>query len=212
MQDVPLIKNYALMRVLAIKGANQYLEKKHSKKGRFRAQRLLDFFNSENISEKDILTIFLAIFEEPQFYKFGRSSLLAGLIADLLITGTHVFNSTGYNSDTLNSDVFNVDALKKIASEKSTYITHTNKVVAASSYFDNTKCVRYLLQEILKQYLTQEQLNIQREACLKRSMFTMPSSPFLTLLFDSSKMHQTCVSFPISERCPDRSWSGKPPL
>lgn len=99
-----------------------------------------------------ILTVMLAIFGKNRTGLFqlslGRSSRLAGLIAEKWIEGVKRYGTYIGNNDPLRSDVFSADALNQAVSNDNNTRFPSGRY-ATYSYFDHTEGVRDLLNMAL---------------------------------------------------------------
>lgn len=98
-----------------------------------------------------IFTLLLSIFGEPDIgcfqVKRGRSSRLAGLIANALIRGEKIIGPA-FNADSLESSVFSASALDAVKDQKSVYLSSSPDQIDWYC-LDRTRAIRVLLHRAL---------------------------------------------------------------
>lgn len=136
----------------------------HGEKGRKRAEKLRNYLNSRVCQNNPaaILACLLAVFGEKgegEFLFFnwspGRSSRLAGLIADQLITE---------EEDTITSNFFSDDSLQEIDNSQNWKLLPSESDI---HIFDTRKGVRILLQKELEENFSDANIKILREKIKK---------------------------------------------
>ncbi len=183
-------------KVLALKGIENYQKGEsaefgerngicHGETGRNRAQRLKETLLAANTNEK-ILAALLAVFTiEPKpscffsnpFRNVGRSSKLAGLIADQFMTGGYRFDASILSRNTfskpIKSTVFSDDVRLEAIKSKKSYV-ESGSGISFLKYFDKTKAVRHLLNEALNNEFQANKTSIIKSASELRTAFEKP--------------------------------------
>jgi len=162
--------NFALAKVGAIDAITGYLAGQYTvvgdrggqfhggEMGKRRARKLQKYLQAipdslEN--DKIFFALFLALFGENTFFsQFGRSSMLAGMIADQWILGAREFGAVKIN--TLKSAVFSNAAIQLALESGDT----TRVVSERRGYFDKTAGVRVIFSYMLKQLSPHERANV----------------------------------------------------
>jgi hypothetical protein len=163
LQNQPIVIDYQTMRTLTQQATEAYLRggipttdrfgQHHGERGRIRARQLLQYLALSEQNEQGIFSVLLALFGKESTFGivFGRSSALASLVADKLITGRHeVGTETGYIHD-LSSTVFSASSLDLVVRDLDSMRAVATSDQSGFYYFDNTKGVRLLLEMVLAQ-------------------------------------------------------------
>lgn len=160
---MPVMINYDFVRHEALIAVNNYLAGRvetegdrdgffHGVKGQRRALKVGAYLSSRYCENNPaaILTVLSAVFGEHKEgifnWSFGRSTRLAGLIADRIIAGSHsslaaevtTIQSIYFSEQELGQSMHNMENHRVIPSQTNGY-----------SYFDKTRGVRELLQKAL---------------------------------------------------------------
>jgi len=159
--------NIELARTLTLTAINKYLSgitgpgdrygQYHGSMGISRARKMKSLLESSDVKSHTatVIGVLYAVFGEPNaggFFGFqlGRSSRLASLIADELITGEEYHSAYHGNQNPLTSNVFSPAFLEQARSNDDNYRVVPNDQ-ASYSYFDKTKAVRELLNQALSE-------------------------------------------------------------
>lgn len=158
-----IILDFDLLRTAALNGIARYPNNTvsegdrdgiyHGSTGTTRADKAQRYLNAQPNNHAVTFAVLLAIFGKPgnSFFDWtpGRSSRLAGLIADELINGERHTDTANTYTNTLASEVFARDALLNTDDYRTARVGGGEGY--AMSYFDKTKSVRILLQQALQE-------------------------------------------------------------
>ena len=155
--------SYTLAKKLAIQGVRDYLDHKtvegfgdrdgvfHGDLGKMRAYKILTYLLEINKKEEFIASM-IAIFGELYTflpYVYGRSSRLAGLIADRWFKGTYeikgILGRPSEITNTLYSDIVDMSILYQSKSKPFTFITRNGLQLSYTEFFHKTNGARDLL-------------------------------------------------------------------
>jgi hypothetical protein len=135
----------------------------HAAAGRRRAQFAKSYLqNVPATHSQGLLAIMYAIFKPgaKSFFGWvpGRSSRLAGLIADEMISGTNQYGQGLAYTDTIKSNIFDSSELGAVSAHMS------NHRVAVGGYFDKTRGVRALIGKLIDSLDADERMHIIKSA------------------------------------------------
>lgn len=160
----PNLFDFKTAKVLMIRAIKKYLAANskgkagdrygyfHGAAGINRANNALECLKHISDTNKPaFLAWLLAVFGKPSvgfFASIGRSSALASMIADAFIAGRYAYGVLRFPTDTTTSKVFSKTSLARVKLTDDA-MRHNSYDMTTESYFDRTKGVRFLLQDIL---------------------------------------------------------------
>lgn len=187
-------------KVLMLSAVQQYLQTDdkndqkttygifHGRSGVNRANRAFECLNYISDSNKPaILALLLAIFDKPLvsiFAAIGRSSALASMIADVLIDGEYRYGGRRPLISNLSSTVFAESALA-IVKRLPHAMRHVSSERVSFAYFDKTRGVRFLLQDVLNsREFIHDKAGIELLAAKLKATFTKSSTQINMTIFN----------------------------